>query len=62
MIFDEAIELLSRDERVKATVYAMNTLLIHKGVYTTEEFQTCFCQWAKAEVNKTDRPVTIPSD
>ena len=31
MSFDEAIHLVSRDEAFKATVYAMNTLLIHQG-------------------------------
>jgi hypothetical protein len=34
MSFDEIVELASRDERFMATVYAMNTLLIHKGIYT----------------------------
>ena len=36
---------LSRDDRFKATVYAMNTLLIHKGIYTQEEFQQSFVEW-----------------
>ena len=33
MSFNEAINLLERDERFKATISAMNTLLIQKGVY-----------------------------
>jgi hypothetical protein len=28
-----------------ATVCAMNTLLIHKGVYTREDFKTLFAEW-----------------
>jgi hypothetical protein len=52
MTFTEAIELLSRDERFKATISAMNTLLIEKGVYTQEEFEAYFCQWASAEARK----------
>ena len=39
MSFEEALAVASRDEGFKATVYAMNTLLIRKGVYTQEEFQ-----------------------
>jgi hypothetical protein len=44
--FEKAMELLSRDDRFKATIYAMNTLLIHKGIYTQEEFQKLFVEWA----------------
>jgi hypothetical protein len=46
MSFEQTLDVLSRDERFKATVYAMNTLLIHKGVYTQEEFQKLFVEWA----------------
>lgn len=52
MTFQEAIDLLARDERFKATVSAMNTLLIQKGIYTQEEFEAYFCQWAEAELGK----------
>ena len=52
MDFYQAIEFLSRDERFKATVSAMNTLLIQKGVYTQEEFEIYFCQWAESEAKK----------
>jgi len=44
--FDEAMEKLSRDERFRATVYAMNTLLVQKGIYSPEEFEFQFRQFA----------------
>jgi hypothetical protein len=43
MRFEEAIEVASRDEGFKASVYAMNTLLIQKGVYTQERVPVVFC-------------------
>jgi hypothetical protein len=49
MSFEEALNMASRDEGFKATVYAMNTLLIHKGIYTQEEFQTLFVEWVEKE-------------
>ncbi len=49
MSFEEALTLASRDEGFKATVYAMNTLLIHKGIYTQEEFQALFVEWVEKE-------------
>ncbi|HEY6770216.1 MAG TPA: hypothetical protein VI386_36200 [Candidatus Sulfotelmatobacter sp.] len=49
MSFEEALAVASRDEGFKATVYAMNTLLIHKGIYTQEEFQTLFVEWVVKE-------------
>jgi hypothetical protein len=45
--FDEALAILSRDERFRATVYAMNTLLVQKGVYSPDEFEFQFRQWAQ---------------
>ena len=45
--FEEAMEVLSRDERFKATVYAMNTLLVEKGIYSPEEFEFHFRHWAQ---------------
>ena len=53
MSFQEALEMLSRDERFKATVYAMNTLLIQKGVYGPEEFEQVFKEWAEKERART---------
>ena len=52
MSYEEAMELASRDERFKATVYAMNTLLIHKGIYTHEEFETLFVEWVRKEEDR----------
>jgi hypothetical protein len=49
MSFEEALAAASRDEGFKATVYAMNTLLIRKGVYTQEEFQSFFVEWVEKE-------------
>jgi hypothetical protein len=52
MSFDEAIEAASRDERFMATVYAMNTLLVHKGIYTQKEFEVLFLEWMRKENRK----------
>ncbi|MGD0694815.1 MAG: hypothetical protein ABSB82_08160 [Terriglobia bacterium] len=46
MSFEQALDSLSRDERFKATIYAMNSLLIQKGVYTPQEFERLFAEWA----------------
>jgi hypothetical protein len=45
--FDEAMERLSREERFRATVYAINTLLVQKGIYSPEEFEFQFRQFAQ---------------
>jgi hypothetical protein len=55
MTYEEAMKLASRDEAFKATVYAMNTLLIHRGIYTQEEFQQLFAEWVKKEESKNGR-------
>jgi hypothetical protein len=55
MTFKEAMGLASRDDAFKATVYAMNTLLIHRGIYTQEEFQQLFVEWVKKEESKKSR-------
>ena len=49
MSFEEALTVASRDEGFKATIYAMNTLLIHKGIYTQEEVQELFIEWVAKE-------------
>jgi hypothetical protein len=49
MSFEEALNLASREESFKATVYAMNTLLIDKGIYTREEFESLFVEWVSKE-------------
>jgi hypothetical protein len=49
MSFEDALNLATRDESFKATIYAMNTLLIHKGIYTREEFEALFVEWVSKE-------------
>jgi hypothetical protein len=44
--YEETLDVLSRDDRFRAALYAMNTLLIDKGVYTQEEFQQLVVEWA----------------
>ncbi|HUJ30449.1 MAG TPA: hypothetical protein VLY23_04165 [Candidatus Acidoferrum sp.] len=61
MSFDEAIERASRDERFMATVYAMNTLLIHKGIYTKREFEQLFVEWVTKEDRKKSQGVNSPT-
>ena len=62
MSYEEALELASRDERFMATIYAMNTLLIQKGVYTQEEFCSLFAEWMGKEQRKKVRAAkqTVP--
>jgi hypothetical protein len=48
--FDEAMNRLSREERFRATVYAMNTLLVQKGIYSPEEFEFQFRQFAQKKL------------
>jgi hypothetical protein len=52
MSFEEAFDLLGRDEAFRATVYAMNTLLTDKGIYTAEEFQALFIERALVIKNR----------
>jgi len=56
MSFDEALKVASRDKRFMATIYGMNTLLIHKGIYTAQEFESIFIEW----VNKKQPKITPP--
>ena len=58
MSFEEALALASRDEGFKATVYAMNTLLIHKGIYTQDEFQSLFVEWVEKEQRRKTKEVS----
>jgi hypothetical protein len=55
MTMPEAAKLLSREERFMGTVAAMNTLLIAKGFYTQQEFDSIFVRWASAQFNKPKR-------
>jgi hypothetical protein len=50
MSFEEAMEKLSREQRFRATVYAMNTLLVQKGIYSPEEFEFQFRQFAQKQL------------
>lgn len=52
MSYEEAMRSASRDEAFKATVYAMNTLLIQKGIYVQKEFEDLFVEWVKKEVSR----------
>lgn len=55
MTYEEAVEKASRDEAFRATVYAINTLLIHKGIYTAEEYRQLFVEWVEKEDRKKAR-------
>jgi hypothetical protein len=46
MTFEQACKSMDRDERFRAAVYAMNTLLTDKGVYTAAEFEKLFLEHA----------------
>lgn len=48
--FEDSMEKLSRDDRFRATVYAMNTLLVQEGVYSPEEFEFQFRQFAQKQL------------
>ena len=52
MSYEEASKIANRDESFMATVYAMNTLLIEKGIYTKEEFRALFTEWVEKEERK----------
>jgi hypothetical protein len=60
MSYEEALEVLSRDERFHATIYAMNSLLIHKGIYTRREYESLFIEWANKETKKKARTTHSP--
>jgi molybdopterin synthase catalytic subunit len=55
MTYEEATELASRDEAFMATIYAMNTLLISKGIYTKQEYRQLFTEWVEKEERKKAR-------
>jgi len=58
MSYEKALSLLTRDDRFKATVYAMNSLLIHKGIYTQEEFQQLFIEWASKQLKSFSQEIS----
>ena len=47
MSMEEAMHVLSRDERFMATVYALRTVLVEKGIVSPEELDYHFRQWAQ---------------
>jgi hypothetical protein len=53
--YEEALERLGDIEALKATIYAMNTLLIQKGYYSAEEFRFQFRQSAQKQLRKKSR-------
>jgi hypothetical protein len=55
MSFEEILLAAKRDERFMATIYAMNTLLLAKGIYTHEEFQRLVLEWLSKEGRKKAR-------
>jgi hypothetical protein len=61
MSYEEALDLVSRDDRFKATVYAMNTLLIQKGIYSGDEFERLFVEWVAKEVRKSEASARVSS-
>jgi hypothetical protein len=50
--YDDALGQLTEEQRLRATVYAMNTLLLAKGVYSAEEFRFQFRQSAQKQLRK----------
>jgi hypothetical protein len=52
--FEEAMERLSRGDRFRAATYAMNTLLVQKGIYSPEEFEFHFRQFAQKYCKESD--------
>lgn len=48
----EITGLLTREERFAATVYALNTLLVQKGILSGEERDAQFLDWAEAQLKK----------
>lgn len=50
--FEDAMDQLSREDRFRATVYAMNTLLVQKGIYSPDEFEFQFRQFAQKNLKR----------
>ena len=50
--FKRAMKTLSRDDRFHATAYAMNTILVQKGIYSLKEFELHFRQFAQKQRRK----------
>ena len=56
--FEAAMAKLSRGDRFRATVYSMNTLLVQKGIYSPEEFEMHFRQFAQKKIKQPSRLLT----
>ena len=50
--FKRAMKTLSRDDQFRAAVYAMNTVLVQKGIYSPKEFELHFRQFAQKQRRK----------
>jgi hypothetical protein len=50
--YEDALAQLTEEDRLRATVYAMNTLLLAKGIYTAREFRFQFRQSAQKQLRK----------
>jgi hypothetical protein len=57
--FEEAMEKLSRNDRFRATIYSMNTLLAQKGIYSPEEFEFQFWQFAQKHIKEDSDPLLV---
>lgn len=47
--FYQAVDRMPRENRFRATVYAMNSLLIASGAYTADQFEDKFLEWDAKE-------------
>jgi hypothetical protein len=59
--FEEILLAAKRDERFMATIYAMNSLLLSKGIYTQEEFERLVTEWLSKEARKKSREESATS-
>jgi len=50
--YEEALAQLTEEDWQRATVYAMNTLLLAKEIYTAEEFRFQFRQSPQKELRQ----------
>ena len=61
MSFEEALDRASEDQRFKATVYAMNSLLQARGIYTQEEVEAAFVQGVEKQLRKSEKVAAASS-
>lgn len=50
--YEDAVAQLTEEDRLRATAYAMNTLLLAKGIYTEQEFRFQFRQSAQKQLRQ----------